>query len=42
MTGRLQRWTAWALGAAAAALIFSAWLTPESAFFFVTLTSFCG
>jgi|UniRef100_C6BHS4 hypothetical protein len=33
---------AWALAAAGAALIFAAWLTPEAAFSFVTLASFCG
>lgn len=42
MKDRLNRWTAWALAAAGAAFIFAAWLTPEGAFSFVTLTSFCG
>lgn len=42
MNGRRKRWAAWALAAAGAALVFAAWLTPESAFSFVTLASFCG
>ncbi|CAJ0703286.1 hypothetical protein ACTHR6_18880 [Ralstonia holmesii] len=42
MNAQLKRWTAWALAAAGAAFIFAAWLTPEGAFSFVTLTSFCG
>ena len=42
MSGPLERWTAWALAATGAALIFTAWLTPEGAFSFVTLASFCG
>ena len=42
MNGRLKRWAAWALAATGAALIFAAWLTPESAFSFVMLASFCG
>ncbi|MCT7329623.1 MULTISPECIES: hypothetical protein [Ralstonia] len=42
MNVRLKRWAAWALAAAGAALIFAAWLTPEGAFSFVTLASFCG
>lgn len=42
MSGQLKRWAAWALAAASAALIFSAWLTPEGDFSFVTLASLCG
>ncbi|CAJ0809317.1 hypothetical protein LMG19083_04903 [Ralstonia psammae] len=42
MNGRLTRWMAWALGVAGATLIFAAWLSPEGAFSFVTLASFCG
>ncbi|WP_269746591.1 hypothetical protein [Ralstonia sp. A12] len=42
MSGQLKGCAAWALAAAGAALIFSAWLTPEGAFSFVTLASFCG
>ncbi|MEW1784471.1 hypothetical protein AB0305_20025 [Arthrobacter sp. NPDC080086] len=42
MSTRLGRWTAWALVAVSAALIFTAWLTPDGAFSFVTLASFCG
>ncbi len=42
MTSRIKRLAAWALAATSAALIFAAWLTPESAFSFVTLASFCG
>jgi len=42
MKDRLNRWAAWALATAGAALVFAAWLTPEGAFSFVTLTSFCG
>lgn len=42
MSGQFKRWMAWALAAAGAALVFAAWLTPEGAFSFVTLASFCG
>ncbi|WP_455275303.1 hypothetical protein [Ralstonia thomasii] len=41
MSGRVKRWAAWALAAAGVALVFAAWLTPEGAFSFVTLASFC-
>jgi hypothetical protein len=42
VNAQLKRWIAWALAAAGAALIFAAWLSPENAFSFVTLASFCG
>ncbi len=42
MSGRFKRCVAWALAVAGAALIFSAWLTPDGVFSFVTLASFCG
>lgn len=42
MSPRVKQWVAGALAAAGAALIFVAWLTPEGAFSFVTLASFCG
>ena len=42
MTSRLQRLMVWALAAAGAAFVFAAWLSPESAFSFVTLASLCG
>ncbi|WP_301288186.1 hypothetical protein [Ralstonia chuxiongensis] len=42
MNARLKRWAAWALAAAGGAFIFATWLTPEGAFSFVTLASFCG
>lgn len=42
MNGLFKRCVAWALAAAGAVLIFTAWLTPEGAFSFVTLASFCG
>ncbi|GEM_PF-676268 len=42
MSERVKQWAAWALAIAGAAAVFSAWLTPEGAFSFVTLASFCG
>ena len=42
MSRHLKRYAAWTLATAGAVLIFAAWLTPESAFSFVTLASFCG
>lgn len=42
MSGRIKRGAAWALAIAGAVAVFSAWLTPEGAFSFVTLASFCG
>ncbi|CAJ0799208.1 hypothetical protein LMG18090_03820 [Ralstonia mannitolilytica] len=42
MKDGLKRGAVWALAVAGAALVFAAWLTPEGAFSFVTLASFCG